>query len=105
LRTADAYAFARLDLGTQARNGPVGPVCDGGGQQGHGHAQCRLAFDWRGSGGNGGLQRFNAAPHEIAAPEPNGVLTHAERFGNTSARPARQRQQHGAGAIRLAAIA
>jgi hypothetical protein len=43
LRTADARALARFDLGARARNGPTGPVGDGSGQQRHGHARRRLS--------------------------------------------------------------
>ncbi len=104
LRTADAYAFAGLDLGAQARNGPVGPVGDGLGRQRQGHPERRLALHRRGAGGDRRLQRLNAAFHEIAAPQPDGVFPHAERLSDPPARPTRHRQHNGAGSIRLAAI-
>jgi len=53
----------------------------------------------------GGSTRVRtAAPHEVAAPEPNRVFPHAERRGNPPARPARPRQKNRTGALRLAAI-
>ena len=58
-------------------------------------------------GGPGATLAFNAsdtAAAEIAAPQPNRILAHAERLGDPRTGPARQRQQHGARPIRLAAI-
>ncbi len=50
------------------------------------------------------LQRIDTASAEIAAPQPNRILTNAERFSDPRASPARQRQQHSACPVRFAAI-
>src|SRR5271168_1027201 len=102
---ADANALARFDLGAQPRDRPVAPVGHRFLQQGRDHAQGRFALHRGRAGRHAGLQRRDAAVHEIAAPETDRVFTHAERLGNPWAGPAGQRQQHGAGAVRLAAIA
>lgn len=71
----------------QARNRPVGPVNDRGGQERYGHPQRHLALHRRRARGDCGPQRANAASHEIAAPEPNRIFPNAKCFSNPSAGP------------------
>src|SRR5450432_2521079 len=102
---ADANALTRFDLGAQPRDRPVAPVGHRFLQQGRDHAQGRFALHRGWTGRHAGLQRRDAPVHEIAAPETDRVFTHAECLGYPWAGPAGQRQQHGAGTVRLAAIA
>jgi Fic family protein len=85
LRAADAHTFARLDLGAQARDGPVGPVGDGLVQQRHGDTQRRGTSHRHWPWGNGGLQRINATLHKVAAPKPNSVFPHTKGYRNHAA--------------------
>ena len=97
-------ALARFDLGAQPRDRPVAPVGHGFLQQGRDHAQSRFTLHRGRAGRHAGLQRLDAAAHEVAAPQANRVFAHAERLGDPRTGPAGQRQQHGAGPVRLAAI-
>ena len=62
-------------------------------------------FTGAGPGATLAFSAVDAAAHEVAAPEPNRVLTHAKRLGDPRAGPARQRQQHRTRPVRFAAIA
>src|SRR5208283_3012223 len=50
------------------------------------------------------FQRLNAAVQEFAPPKADGVVTHAERFRNTRAGPAAQRQKDGSRPVRLRSV-
>jgi hypothetical protein len=69
------------------------------------HAQRRLTLHRSRAGRERGPQRLDAAAHEVTPPQANRVLAHTKGLGNPWAGPARQRQQHGTRAVRLAAIA
>jgi len=61
-------------------------------------------FTGAGPGATLAVSAPDAAAHEIAAPQADRVFAHPERLGNPRAGPTGQRQQHGAGPVRLAAI-
>jgi hypothetical protein len=105
LRTADAHALARLDLGAKAGDRPVAPVGHRFFEQGGGDAQGGFTLHRRRPRRDARLQRRDAAAGEIAAPEPNRILAHAKRLRNLRTGPARKRQQHGARPVRLPTIA
>jgi hypothetical protein len=104
LRAADAHARLRLDLGAQARNGPVRPIGDRRLQQRRDHAQRCLALHRRRAGRHRRFEGRHAIAHEVAAPQPHRVLAYAEGLRDARARPAGQRQQHRTRPIRFAAI-
>ena len=104
LRTADAHALARFDLGAKAGDRPVVPVGYRLFQQRSDDAQGGFTLHRRRPGRDARLQRRDAAGGEVAAPEPNRILAHAKRLRNLRAGPARQRQKHGARPVRLPAI-
>ena len=104
LRTADAHALARFDLGAEARNCPVALVGHRFFQQGGDDAQGGFTLHRRRSWRDTGLQRRNTAGGEVAAPQANRIFAHAKRFRDPGAGPTSQRQKHGARPVRLAAI-
>ena len=105
LRPADLDALARLDLGDQAWDRPIGAVGDGGVEERRDDTQGRFGFHRHRAGCTGRLQRFDTAARESAAPEANGVLPHAKSFGNAGARPPQQGQQDRSRPIRFAPVA
>ncbi len=104
LRATDADALAGLDFGAEPGNCPVVPVSHRFFEQGRDHPQGRFTLHRGRAGRDARLQRINPASAEIAAPQPNRVLTNAERFSDPRAGPARQRQQHSACPVRFPAI-
>ena len=104
LRPADANPLSRLDLDLQPRDRPVASVGYRLLEQGRDDTQSCFTLHRGRAGRHAGLQRRNAAAHEVAAPQAYRVLAHAERLGDPRTGPASQRQQHSARSIRLAAI-
>ena len=105
LRLADLDALARLDLGHEARDRPVGPVGDGSFEQRRDDTQRGFGlYRWR-AGRHGRLQRLDTAARELAAPKTHRVFAHAEGFRNARAGPSRQRQQYRPRPISLAPVA
>jgi hypothetical protein len=80
MRPADADSLTRFDLGAQAGNRPVRPVGNRLFEQGRDHAQRGFALHRRQPRRDVRLQRIHTAPAKIAAPQPNRVLPHTERF-------------------------
>ena len=99
-------ALARLDLGA---SGAGSSSCAGRPRvlpaEGVTTRSAASVFTGGRAGRDGRLQRLDAAAGEVAAPQANRVLAHAERFRDARAGPARQRQQHRPRPVRLAAIA
>jgi transposase len=104
LRPADADSLTRFDLGAQAGNRPVRPVGNRLFEQGRDHAQRGFALHRRQPRRDARLQRIHTAPAKIAAPQPNRVLPHTERFRDLRTAPAGQGQQHRACPVCLPAI-
>ena len=104
LRPADAHALTRFDLGAQAGNRPVRPVGNRLFKQGRDHAQRGFALHRRRPRRDARLQRIHTAPAKIAAPQPNRVLPHTERFRDPRTAPAGQGKQHRARPVRFPAI-
>ena len=105
LRTADAYALARFDLGAEAGDRPVAPVGHRFFQQRGGDAQGGFTLHQQRARRDAGLQRCDTAGGEVAAPQANRIFAHAKRLRDLGAGPAGQRQKHRARPVRLAAIA
>ena len=74
-------------------------------EQGGGHAQGGFTHHRRRARRDPRLQRRDAASGEVAAPQADRILAHAERLRDLGAGPPRKRQKHGARTVRLAAIA
>jgi hypothetical protein len=81
-----------LDLTDQPRQRPVVAIRDRRRQQQLGDPQRGFGFDRGRAHRHARLQRLDAAPREIAAPQPHRILAHAERLRDARAGPARQRQ-------------
>jgi len=73
-------------------------------EQGRDDTQGRFTLHRGRTGRHVGLQRLHAAAHEVAAPQTNRILAHAERFGDLRAGPASQRQEHGTRPVGFTAI-
>jgi len=68
LRSADPDALARLDLGDEALDRPIGSVGDGSFEQRRDNTQRGFGlYRWR-AGRHGRLQRLDTAARELAAP-------------------------------------
>ena len=104
MRTADAYALARFDLGAKAGDRPVAPVGHRFFQQGGDDAQGGFTLHRRRAWRDAGLQRCDTAGGEVAAPQANRIFAHAKRLRDLGAGPTGQCQKHGARPVRLAAI-
>ena len=101
MRTADAHALARFDLGAKVGDRPVAPVGHRFFQQG---VTTRKAASLFTGGGPGAMLVFSAATPPVAAPQANRIFAHAKRLRDPGAGPTSQRQKHGARPVRLAAV-
>jgi len=88
LRPADANPLSRLDLDLQPRDRPVASVGYRLLEQGRDDTQSCFTLHRGRAGRHAGLQRRNAAAHEVAAPQAYRVLAHAERLGDPRTGPA-----------------
>jgi hypothetical protein len=104
LRAADANTLARFDCSAQAGNRPIRPVGHRLFEQRHDHAQRRCALHRRRPRRDGCFQEVYAAFGEIAAPQPNRILPHAECLSDPRTAPAGQGQPHGARPVSFSTI-
>jgi hypothetical protein len=104
LRLRDSHALLRCYLIGQTRQGPVDPVRHRRRQERLGNAQGRLRLHRLRPRQGPGFQGLDAAAHEFASPQADGVFAHAVGFRNARTGPALERQQDASGPVRLGPV-
>ncbi len=101
---ARASISARSRGIVQLRRSATGSSSTGSSSKGVTTRKAASLFTGAGPGATSAFSAAKPPRHEVTAPQANRVSAHAERLGDPRAGPAGQRQQHGAGPVRLAAI-